>query len=109
MRLTRVYVDAALEPGTRLRLEGSAAGHVTRVLRLRVGEALTLFNGRGGEYAASVAESAGAEVTVAVGAHRAIERESPLPITLAQASPAPSAWTSWCRRRPSSASSSSPR
>ena len=84
MRLTRVYVDAALEPGTRLRLEGSAAGHVTRVLRLRVGEALTLFNGRGGEYAASVAESAGAEVTVAVGAHRAIERESPLPITLAQ-------------------------
>ena len=84
MRLRRVYVDAPLEAGTRVRLERSAAGHVTRVLRLRVGEALTLFNGRGGEYAASLVESSGAEVTVAVGEYRAIERESPLAITLAQ-------------------------
>ena len=84
MRLRRVYVDAPLEAGTRIRLERSAAGHVTRVLRLRVGEALTLFNGRGGEYAASLVESSGAEVTVAVGEYRAIERESPLAITLAQ-------------------------
>ena len=84
MRLRRVYVDAPLEAGTRVRLERSAAGHVTRVLRLRAGEALTLFNGRGGEYAASLVESSGAEVTVAVGEYRAIERESPLAITLAQ-------------------------
>jgi len=84
VRLRRVYVDAPLEAGTRIRLERSAAGHVTRVLRLRVGEALTLFNGRGGEYAASLVESSGAEVTVAVGEYRAIERESPLAITLAQ-------------------------
>jgi 16S rRNA (uracil1498-N3)-methyltransferase len=84
VRLRRVYVDAALEPGTRIRLEGSAAGHVTRVLRVRVGEALTLFNGRGGEYAASLAQSSGGEVTVAIGEYRAIERESPLATTLAQ-------------------------
>ena len=66
MRLTRVYVDAALEPGALLTLTGGAAGHLTRVLRLRPRAALTLFNGRGGEYAAS------------------IERESPFPLTLAQ-------------------------
>lgn len=84
MRLTRVYVDAALEPGMRITLAGSTAGHVTRVLRLRIGEALTLFNGRGGEYAATIEESSGGEVRVAVGEHRPTERESPLAITLAQ-------------------------
>jgi 16S rRNA (uracil1498-N3)-methyltransferase len=84
MRLTRVYVEAPLEPGARIRLEGSAASHVTRVLRLRTGEALTLFNGQGGEHAASIERSHGGEVTVLVGEHLAIERESPFPITLAQ-------------------------
>jgi len=84
VRLRRVYVDAPLEPGTRITLEGSAASHVTRVLRLRVGAALTLFNGRGGEYAAGIDRAHGGEVTVAILEHQAIERESPLGLTLAQ-------------------------
>jgi len=84
MRLTRVYVDAALEPGALLTLTGGAAGHLTRVLRLRPRAALTLFNGRGGEYAASIERVHGSEVTVAVGQHEPIERESPFPLTLAQ-------------------------
>lgn len=84
MRLTRVYVDAALEVGTRITLTGGAAGHLTRVLRLRPGAAVTLFNGRGGEHAASIERVQGNAVTVAVGEHEAIERESPFPLTLAQ-------------------------
>jgi 16S rRNA (uracil1498-N3)-methyltransferase len=84
MRLTRVYLDAVLEPGTRVALRGSAASHVTRVLRLRAGDTLTLFNGRGGEYAGSIDKSQAGEVTVAVGEERAVERESPLALTLAQ-------------------------
>ena len=84
MRLTRVYVDAALEPGALLTLTGGAAGHLTRVLRLRPKAALTLFNGHGGEYAASVERVRRSEVTVAVGQHEPIERESPFPLTLAQ-------------------------
>lgn len=84
MRLTRVYIDAALEPGTRVALQGSAASHVTRVLRLRPGDALTLFNGRGGQYAGSIENSHAGSVTVAVGSHSAVERESPLTLTLAQ-------------------------
>jgi 16S rRNA (uracil1498-N3)-methyltransferase len=84
VRLTRVYVDAALEPGARLSLTGGAAGHLTRVLRLRPKAALTLFNGRGGQYAASIERVHGSKVTVAVGKHEPIERESPFPLTLAQ-------------------------
>jgi len=84
MRLTRVYVDAPLASGMRVTLQGSAAGHLTRVLRLRVGEALTVFNGAGGEYAASIEHAHAGRVAVAVGELRAIERESPLTLTLAQ-------------------------
>lgn len=84
MRLTRVYVDAPLESGARVTLEKSAASHVTRVLRLRRGDELVLFSGRGGEYAARIDTVHGGEVTLAVGEARSAERESPLRITLAQ-------------------------
>jgi 16S rRNA (uracil1498-N3)-methyltransferase len=84
VRVTRVYVAGPLESGARVTLGGSAAGHITRVLRLRAGAALTLFDGRGGEYAGRIEAARSAAVTVAVGEHRAIERESPLEITLAQ-------------------------
>ena len=84
MRLTRVYVDAVLERGARLTLTGGAAGHLTRVLRLRPKAALKLFNGRGGEFRASIERAQGSKVTVAIGEHEPIERESPFPLTLAQ-------------------------
>ncbi len=84
MRLTRVYAEGPLVSGKRVKLEGNAASHITRVLRLRVGAALILFDGAGGEYEASIDKAHGGEVIVAVGARLAIERESPLELTLAQ-------------------------
>jgi len=84
MRLTRVYVDADLQAGQRLTIEGSAGNHVARVLRLRVGESVTLFNGQGGEYAASIEEIRRDTVMVTVQERRALERESPCQIVLAQ-------------------------
>jgi 16S rRNA (uracil1498-N3)-methyltransferase len=84
MRLTRVYIDAPLTAGQRVALAGSAATHITRVLRLRAGDALTLFNGQGGEYPARIAEARGGRLTVALGEAQPIERESALGLTLAQ-------------------------
>jgi 16S rRNA (uracil1498-N3)-methyltransferase len=84
MRLTRVYVEGPLLAGKRVKLEGGAASHVTRVLRLRVGAALTVFDGTGGEHEASIDKAHAGEVIVAVGERAAIERESPLHLTLAQ-------------------------
>lgn len=84
MRLTRVYVAQSLAAGATVTLEGAAASHLTRVLRARAGEPLTLFNGEGGEYAARILGQGGGKVSVAVGAHQASERESPLSLTLAQ-------------------------
>ncbi len=84
MRLTRVYVEAPLAPGRSCALGGSAANHIMRVLRLRDGDALTLFDGRGGEYGARISSFRKDSVQVDVQEHRAIERESTLEVTLAQ-------------------------
>jgi 16S rRNA (uracil1498-N3)-methyltransferase len=84
MRLTRVYVDAPVAAGKRLVIEGTAANHVTRVLRLRSGDELTVFDGSGGEFGARIEEFRKDAVVVSVDEHRALDRESPLSLTLAQ-------------------------
>ena len=84
MRLTRVYVEAPVAAGKRLVIAGSAANHITRVLRLRSGDALTVFDGSGGEFGARIEEFRKDSVVVTVEEHRPLDRESPLPLTLAQ-------------------------
>jgi 16S rRNA (uracil1498-N3)-methyltransferase len=84
MRLTRVHIDAELHSGRQVTVEGSAGNHIARVLRLRAGDALTLFNGQGGEYGASIAEIRRDGVLVTVLEHREVERESALQLVLAQ-------------------------
>ena len=84
MRLTRVFVEAALCVGKSCTLKGSAANHIMRVLRLREGDTLTVFDGRGGEYGARIAGFSRDSVQVEVQEHRDVERESPLELTLAQ-------------------------
>ncbi len=84
MRLNRVHVDAELQTGRQVSVEGSAGNHIARVLRLRVGDPLTLFNGRGGEYAGSIEAIRRDTVLVEVREYRNIERESALHLTLAQ-------------------------
>lgn len=84
MRLTRVYVDAELQTGQRLTVDSSAGNHIARVLRLRVGDALTVFNGRGGEYGGKIDDMRRDTVQVSVLEHRDDERESPFHLTLAQ-------------------------
>ena len=84
MRLTRVYTDAALAPGSEVSLKGSAASHVSRVLRLRAQDPVTLFNGSGAEFAGTVLASKGGTVSVTVGEARDPVRESPLRTVLAQ-------------------------
>jgi len=85
MSTPRFFVPAALQPGAALELPEPAAHHAARVLRLRVGDAATLFNGEGGEHAAVITAIGKRGVTVEVGAHRALEREAPLAVTLVQA------------------------
>lgn len=85
--MPRIHCPDALAPGQSLLLPAGAARHV-QVLRLQPGDALTLFDGRGGEYAASVARMGRSEVQVQVGEHAPVEREAPLAVHLALGMPA---------------------
>ncbi|HEX6137837.1 MAG TPA: 16S rRNA (uracil(1498)-N(3))-methyltransferase [Casimicrobiaceae bacterium] len=83
----RIFVGAdahALAPGAHYRLPPQAARHVAQVLRLRTGQALRLFTGGGGEYAATIERVERREVVLRIGRHDAIERESAWAITLVQ-------------------------
>jgi len=82
--MPRFHVDTALRPGTSVLLPEDSAHHAVHVLRVNGGDEITLFNGRGGEYAARIASIQRLKVLVDVLAHRAIERESPLRIVLVQ-------------------------
>jgi 16S rRNA (uracil1498-N3)-methyltransferase len=84
MRLTRVHVPEPLTAGRRHAIEGDAANHIARVLRLKPGDALTVFDGRGGEFAARIEALRKRAVVVEVKERSASERESPLSLTLAQ-------------------------
>jgi 16S rRNA (uracil1498-N3)-methyltransferase len=84
VRVTRIHVPAPLEAGREIALPAQAGEHLTRVLRLEPGAALTLFNGAGGEYSATLATRIGKLVHARVIAHDPIERESPLQVTLLQ-------------------------
>ena len=85
--MPRLYCDLALTPGDVVSLEAGAARHV-QVLRLQPGDALTLFNGHGGEYDAQVEHMGRQEVRVQVGEHHAIEREAPTAVHLVTGMPA---------------------
>jgi 16S rRNA (uracil1498-N3)-methyltransferase len=80
----RFYLDAPLRTGGVCTLSEDAAHHAVHVLRLREGDDVTLFNGRGGEFAARIASMQRLRISIDLLQHRAIERESPLRITLVQ-------------------------
>jgi 16S rRNA (uracil1498-N3)-methyltransferase len=85
--MPRFYCPAPLQPDALLTLPPQAARHV-QVLRLQPGQALTLFNGEGGEFEATVTQMGRSEVTVRVGQHHQLDRAVQRPVTLAVGMPA---------------------
>lgn len=81
---TRLYAALPLTPGAIVELPQAAAHHAARVLRLKVGDELTLFTGEGGEFAARIERIAARVVTVRVGDWLDVDRDSPLVVTLVQ-------------------------
>ncbi len=80
--MPRFHVSLELSPGAQVALPAGAARHA-QVLRLQPGHAITLFDGRGGEWQATIVRMGRSEVDVVVGAHHAIEREAARSVHLA--------------------------
>ncbi|MEO6928057.1 MAG: 16S rRNA (uracil(1498)-N(3))-methyltransferase [Casimicrobiaceae bacterium] len=66
-----------LAEGAEVALPDAAAHHAARVLRLAVGDAVTLFDGRGGEYAALLLQVDKRGVRARIDHFDPVERETP--------------------------------
>ncbi|SAI65682.1 16S ribosomal RNA methyltransferase RsmE [Bordetella ansorpii] len=86
MSLPRFYCELPLVSGALLPLPEALAHHAVRVLRVRDGQDIVLFDGQGGEYPA-VLKVQGRAVHAQLGEHRAHEAELAGAITLVQGLP----------------------
>ncbi|MFZ5556321.1 MAG: 16S rRNA (uracil(1498)-N(3))-methyltransferase [Pseudomonadota bacterium] len=84
MSIPRFYCPDLAVGRRRVALPDAASHHAARVLRLKVGDPVTLFDGRGGEWDAAIARVDPRGVEVEAGAERAAVAEPTLHVTLAQ-------------------------
>jgi len=84
MRLNRIFAAAPLVTDAEIVLPAAGAHHVARVLRMRVGTAIAVFDGKGSEFSAELTRVDGKQVSVRVGERLTSTPESPLRITLVQ-------------------------
>ena len=88
MSTPRFFSDGALPrafaTGNRTALAENIVRHL-HVLRISIGDTITLFDGTGGEFSASLVELGKRNAMVTLTSFDPIERESPLQITLVQA------------------------
>lgn len=85
MNNPRFFSPFPLSAGTRVDLSESAARHAVRVLRLKDGDGVTLFDGNGGEYACRIVPGGRDAAFADVLEWRDAECESPVEVTLVQA------------------------
>ncbi|MGI9206108.1 MAG: 16S rRNA (uracil(1498)-N(3))-methyltransferase [Woeseiaceae bacterium] len=84
MPRARLYIDEPLHIGARMEISGDRARYVSRVLRLRPNDELTLFDGSGGEHRATIRSFSKNSVLVTIDAHLERDVESGLKIHLLQ-------------------------
>ena len=76
MRHPRIFESGELIVGSSFELSPDGAGHVGRVLRMTTGDTLTLFNGKGGQYQATIEQTTKKSVTVHIDEFQDINSES---------------------------------
>lgn len=84
MRIPRLYLPVPLAVGARVLLSPGAFNHAVRVLRLKAGAPVALFNGLRGEFQGVLESVSRREAAVRVEALLPREAESPLQVLLAQ-------------------------
>jgi len=84
MRIPRIYTPASLSSDVTIELDENAFSHAVRVLRLKQGDSLILFNGEGGEFEAELADVQKKRASATIGQFHDKDCESPLPIILGQ-------------------------
>jgi 16S rRNA (uracil1498-N3)-methyltransferase len=84
MSKTRLFSPAPLRPECQYTLDAGQTRYLTRALRLRAGEKLTVFDGSGGEYLAIIVQIDKSSVDIQTGPLLNSSTESPLQLQLLQ-------------------------
>lgn len=82
MRVSRLYTSLPLNQGQTIELDDDGAHYLRSVLRLKVGDAIVLFNGDGGEFQCRVDDVSRKFVRIALEKKQERSVESPLHVTL---------------------------
>jgi 16S rRNA (uracil1498-N3)-methyltransferase len=85
VRIHRVHCQQDLEPGQEAVIEGDRGHYLARVLRVRPGQPIVLFNGDGFDYAAEVLQAARNRLTALVDSRLPAVREPQMRLTVTQA------------------------
>jgi len=84
MRISRLYLDTLLTANQNITIKGEPLNYLANVLRLKAGATLSLFNGQGGEFTATIIELSKREATLSLGDFQNNDNESSLEINLIQ-------------------------
>ncbi|MDN3608972.1 16S rRNA (uracil(1498)-N(3))-methyltransferase [Vibrio ostreicida] len=84
MRIPRIYHPEPINQLGSLMLSDDAAGHIGRVLRMKEGQELILFDGSGAEFSAIIAQVSKKTLEVTISTRTERNSESPLNLHLGQ-------------------------
>jgi 16S rRNA (uracil1498-N3)-methyltransferase len=82
--MPRFYVPQPQVKNEMLRIEGDEVRHIRRVLRLKAGDEIIVFDGSGKEYEGTIVEEGPSSVVIRIQNIFCSKRESHLEVTLAQ-------------------------
>lgn len=78
MRAPRIFTKQTLQENTQVELEEAPSHHLLKVLRLKAGAELIVFNGKGGCYHALITHTNKKQATIEINLHETDNKQSPL-------------------------------
>ncbi|MFT2111809.1 16S rRNA (uracil(1498)-N(3))-methyltransferase [Marinomonas sp. 2405UD68-3] len=84
MRIPRVFIDLPLSENSHHPLPESTFNHLCKVLRLKSGHPLIVFNGHGGQYKATLENVEKRTAEISIGSFMELHNESPIKVSLGQ-------------------------
>lgn len=84
MRIPRIYIDVDLNENTVIDLPDASFQHLCKVLRLKSDHPLRVFNGKGGQYHATLCNVEKRSASIAISQFEPLSNESPIHVTVGQ-------------------------
>ncbi|MFT2099042.1 16S rRNA (uracil(1498)-N(3))-methyltransferase [Marinomonas sp. 2405UD66-6] len=84
MRIPRIFIDTDLNENTKINLPDSTFQHVCKVLRLKSDHPVRVFNGKGGQYHATLCDVEKRSASLSISHFEPLHNESPIQVTIGQ-------------------------